>query len=204
MAEMTFNLNGIWKCFSQTGNETLSLSVYQGNPSLVMFRRGTESNRPVVKMTLSAAACIKLVQLLKKLMDSQPDTRSPFTQMTFNKESRQYEQATNFVFYKDDKRCYGVEITNKLNPTPTRFVFKCASTFSTGAESMTDEQKSNLAMLELIQVFENMPMFTIASRFNMEPPQRGGRSKKSGGGNYRQQSRDPYGSSGSESDNVFG
>lgn len=204
MAEMTFNLNGIWKCFSQTGNETLSLSVYNGNASIVMFRRGTESNRPVVKMSLSPAACIKLIQILKKLMESQPDTRSPFTQMTFNKESRQYEQATNFVFYKDDKRCYGIEVSNKLNPTPTRFVLKCASTFSTGAESMTDEQKSHLAMLELIQVFEKMPDYVIASRFNMEPPQRGGRGKKGGGGGYRQQSRDPYGSSGSESDNVFG
>ena len=209
MADMTYNFNGLWKAFSSTGNETLSLSVYQGAASLVMFRRGTDSKRPVAKMSLGGAAVIKLKDILKSLMDAQPDTRAPFVQLIFNKESRNYEQATNFVFFKDDKRCFGVEVSNKLNPTPVKIMFKCANTFSTGAESMTDEQKSILALRELIQILEvEIPQAMLLSRFNMELPQRRGYGKNGGKGGYRNSgggSKDPYAGSESGGDeNIFG
>lgn len=207
MADMTYNFNKLWSGYSQTGNETLNLSVYQGMASLVMFRKNSESKRPVVKMTLGGAAVIKLRDILRNLMDAQPDTRLPFVQMTFNKESRTYEQATNFVFFKDEKRCYGIEISNKLNPTPVKVMFKCPTTFSTGAESMTEEQKSVLGLREFLEVMTTLPIALLLSRFNLEPIQRKsyGKGKGGNGGGYRSQSRDPYGSSGgSEEDNVFG
>lgn len=207
MADMQYNFNGLWKGYSQTGNETLSISVYMGNASITMFRKGSDSRQPVVKMNLSMAAIIKLNDIIKQLIDAQPDTRSPFVQMTFNKESRNYEQATNFVFFKDERRCFGVEISNKLNPTPVKIMFKCASTFSTGAESLTEEQKSLLGIREFLKTLELLPITLLLSKFNYEAPQRRGgygKNKGGGGGNYRSQSRDPYGASGSEEDNVFG
>lgn len=207
MAENQYNFNSLWRAFSQTGNETLQISVYQGAASFVMFRRGTESKRPVVKMGISLAAIIKLVELLKSLMDAPPDTRSPFVQLQFNKESRVYEQATNFVFFKDEKRCYGLEVSNKLNPNPVKIMFKSPSTFSTGSESMNDEQKSLLGLKELIFLLEKqLPQAVLLSRFNMEPRQQrqGGYGNRGGKGGYRSKggAKDPYG--GAEDDNVFG
>ena len=204
-----FNLNGLWKFFSQTGNENVSISVYNGVASLVIFRKNTENRRPAVKMNMSLAMCLKIADLLKTLLDAQPDTRCPFIKMQFNKEARNYEQATSFVFFKDDKRCYGIEVTNRQITTPIRIMLKSASTFTTGNEPMTDEQKSVLAVRELITILtQQIPMALLLSRFNMETPQRnGGNGRPSGGGNYPRRdnggSRDPYGS-GSEEDSVFG
>lgn len=215
MDKLKFNTNGLWKAFSQTGNETLSISLYQGAASIVMFKKGSESRRPVVKMTLSIAACLKITDILKTLLDAQPESRQPFVQMAFNKENRTYEQTTSFVFFKDDKRCYGIEISNKFIPTPIKIMFRCPSTFASGSEPLTDEQKSILAVREFMTILtDQIPVAMLLSRFNMDPlPQRGGNGgggggQRSGGGNYQRRdnggSRDPYGSSGSEEDSIFG
>lgn len=202
--EPTYNFNALWKAYSQTGNETLQLSVYQGTASLVMFRKGSESRRPVVKMSLGLSSIIKLADILKILLDAQPDTRAPFVQMNFNKETRTHEPATNFVFFKDDKRCYGVEISNKLNPVPVKIMFKCPNTFSTGSEAMTDEQKSVLGVRELITWLENMVTALFLSRWNVESMnQKPKPNGQNGGYQRRSGSQDPYSGAAAGSDDIF-
>ena len=201
----------MWKSFSITGNETISLSVYQGSASLVVFKKGSESRRPVVKMTLTIASCLKIADILTQLLDAQPETRQPFLQMSFNKETRAYEQNTSFVFFKDERRCYGLEISNRAIPTPIKILFKCPATFSTGSEALSDEQKSQLAVRELIIILrDQIPQAMLLSRFNMEPIQKGGPRS---GGTYRRKNadsgrsnQDPYSSPSPSggSDEIFG
>jgi hypothetical protein len=193
-----YNLNSLWRAFSQTANETLSFSVYNGTASIVMFKKGSESRRPVVKMNLSVPALLMMGDILKSLLDAQPGTRLPFVQMSFNKEGRTYEQATSFVFYKDDKRTYGIEISNKFIPTPVKVPLRCSATFSRGAEPLTDEQKSQYAVRELIKLCnEQLPEAMLLSRFNMEQPTgnsngNGGYRNRNGGGNNGGQNRGGY------------
>lgn len=205
--EPTYNFNSLWRAFSHTGQETLQLSVFQGNVSMALFRRGTESRRPVAKLGLSVAGLLQMQDILKTLIDSPPDTRMPFSSITFDRETRKYDIASTFVFFKDDKRCYGVEISNKMNPNPVKIMFKCANTFSTGSESMTEEQKSLFGIRELLAWFQHCMDAILLSRWNMENPakqrqnggnqQRGGYQRNNGGGSH-----DPY-SKASEDDTLF-
>jgi hypothetical protein len=102
--------------------------------------------------------------------------------MEFDKETRVYKPKTNFVFFKDEKRCYGVEISSKFITTPAKFVFKAPATFTTGTEPLTDEKKSLLAVKALDQLFGTvLPMANLLSRLNMEPPAQ--RQRYTGGNN---------------------
>lgn len=169
MQDNKFNLNGLWRLYSQTGNETLSLSVFNSTASIVVFKKGTESRKPSVKLNLSLPALRLMSNLLKLLKDAQPNTRQPFVSQRFDKESREYRADTSFIFFKDDKRCYGIEISNKFIPTPIKFVFRAPATFSKGSEPLSDEQKSLLGLEEFIYwVDVGLPQAMLLSRFNMD------------------------------------
>ena len=205
----TYNFNGIYRAFSKSGEETLSVSIFRGTASFVVFKKGGDK-RPVVKVPLPLAACLKIGDDIEKLLAAQPETRIPFVQLSFNKEARTFETEATLVFFKDDRRCYGVEITSKQLTTPVRFYFKCPSTMSSGNEAMTDEQKSQLGLRELkMVILSQIPAALMLSRFNMEtmPNRNGGGNTNRGGGGYQQRpagSRDPYSSGGSEEDSIFG
>lgn len=204
MQENKYNFNNLWRTFSQTGNETLSISVYNGTASLVVFKKGSESKRPAVKMNLGYSSIRLIWNILRSLKDAQPGTRSPFVQRMFNKESREYDQATSFVFFKDEKRCYGVEVSNKFIPTPIKFTFKCGATFSKGSEPLNDEQRSLLALEELIYWMsdQGLPHAIMLSKFNLELSHGNGNN----GGNRQQYqrndgaSKDPFGQSNPDND----
>lgn len=164
-----YNLNGLWRLYSQTGNETLSLSVYNSTASIVVFKKGTESRKPSVKLNLSLPAMHLIASLLKMLKNAQPNTRQPFVSQKFDKDSREYRADTSFIFFKDDKRCYGIEISNKFIPTPIKFIFRAPATFSKGSEPLSDEQKSLLGLEEFLYWVEvGLPQAMLLSRFNMD------------------------------------
>ena len=144
-----FNLNQLWRQFSLTGNETLQVTAFNGTISLVMFRKGAENHKPAVKFTLSRCTQLDLVEILKKLQTDPPSSRIPLVQQRFNKDSRTYEINTQFVFVKDEHRCYSIEVSN--------------------------ERRSATAMKELIELFESVTReAALLSRFGMENT-RGGR-----------------------------
>lgn len=192
MQENTFNCNSLYRCFSRTSNETLQLSVYNNTVSLSIFRKNSENRQPIVKIPLCPEACIQIATILKTLLDAQPDTRIPYIHLVFNKETRSYEQYTTAVFFKDDKRCYGIEVSNRQYSTPMVFPIKSPSSFTTGNEPLNDEKKSTLGLKYLLQIFEtDIPLTRNLTRFNMRAPQRGNLTRKSGSG----PSKDPFGSS---------
>lgn len=194
-----FNLNGLWRATSVSGNESLSISVFNGVASLTMFKKASEQRTPSVKINLTRAVCMGLSDLIKKLIDAQPDTRLTFTQQAFNKETRTYETHTTFVFVKDEKRCYSIEITNKMLSTPAKFVLKCPATFALGSEPLTEEQRSLYELRSLHKfIASELSTATFLSRLNMETNQfsrnRAGGSSR---GSYRKDegSKDPYANS---------
>lgn len=206
MADNKYNFNRLWTAYSATGNETLSISVYNGASSFVMFKKGSETRTPAVKMNLSAEHMIALRDIIKNLLDGQPDTRCPFTQMEFDREARTYKPRTNFVFFKDEKKCYGVEISNKMITTPVKFMFRAPATFTVGSEPLTDEKKSLLALRALDKLLaDTLNMANLLSRFNMENPTRQRpNNRPSGGGNRDEGSKDPFrGASANNNDDVW-
>lgn len=208
--ENTFNCNSLFKCFSLTSNETLQVSVYNASASMSVFRKNSENRQPIIKMAMSPEACLKLVDVLKSLLDAQPETRIPFIQMVFNKESRNYEQYSTFVFFKDEKKCYGIEVTNRQYTTPIKFILKSPNTFTIGSEPMSEDKKSLLALRYLIQVFEHdVPLARNLTRFNMKSPM-SGRAQPTRRGNYSNpapapssHSNDPYGSEANSENETF-
>lgn len=193
-----FNLNQLWRQYSLTGNETLQVAAFNGTISLVMFRKGSENRKPAVKFTLSRCAQLDLVELLKKLQTDPPSSRIPLVQQRFNKDSRTYEIDTQFVFVKDEHRCYSIEVSNKYMPTPVKFPIKASATYSLGSEPLSDERRSATAMKELIELFESVTReAALLSRFGMENT-RGGSSNNGGyksrdnNNPNRGASRDPF------------
>lgn len=222
MASNSFNMNNLWRQFSLTGNETLSISAYNGSASLTMFRKGTDNRKPAIKFTLSRAMQLAMADRLEALLDAPPGTRSPIVQQRFSKENRTYEIDTQFVFVKDDKKCYSIEVSNKYVPTPVKFGIRCPSTFSFGSDALTDEQKSYYGMQELIDILRHqLPQACLLTR-DSDPnthARKGGSGNGNGGGNYQrrnnqqnsnysnsnsQGSRDPFENMSVEEDSVFG
>lgn len=205
MADNNYDLNGLYKIFSVSGQETLSLSVFSSLATLVVFRKGSQDRRPVVKFNITGAPAMCLSKLIKDLVASQPDTRMPFFQMNYNREQRTYERATSFVFFKDEKKCYGVEITNNVLSTPAKFMFKAPSTFAMGSEPMTEEQKSELGILEFRKQLDNLCIASLLSRFNMQKPMNRSNGNNNNRNNYnRPPSGDPYKNQPTSSEDVFG
>lgn len=213
MLENTYNCNSLFKCFSLTSNETFQLSVYNASASMSIFRKNSETRQPIIKVALSPEAILKIVDILKALIDSQPETRIPFIQMVFNKESRTYEQYSTFVFAKDEKKCYTIEVTSRQYTTPIKFVLKSPNTFTIGSEPLSDDKKSLLALRSLIQALEfDIPLARNLTRFNMKSPT-AGRAQPTRRGTYSGQapapsatSNDPYSAdltNGSDA-NLFG
>lgn len=218
---MALNLNNIWRQFSVTGNETLSLSAYGGAASLTMFRKGTDNRKPAIKFTLSRGMQLAMIDRLKALLDAPPGTRSPIVQLRFSKENRTYENDTQFVFVKDDKKCFSIEISNKFFPAPIKFNIRSPSTYSFGSEPLSDELKSRYGLEELIRFLEfDLPLACLLSR-DAETTQSHGRAannrRSPGTNNYLQKSsynsnsgntsgsRDPFdGTVALEEENVFG
>lgn len=200
-----FDGNGLFKLFSTTGNETLSVSVYNGLSSIVVFSKGSDSKRPKVKFNITGAPTLCLIKIVRELIQAQPDTRIDFYQMNYNRETRAYERLTTFVFFKDDKKCYGVEITNHLLSVPIKFMFKAASTFATDSSAMSEHQRSELGFLEFKQCLESLQNAILLSRIGYER-----NMMRSNGNKPRQASNgDPYRNSNSgnndqSSEDIFG
>lgn len=210
--ENQYNLNSLYKAYAKGNEDSLTISVFRGSASFVVFKKGSDSRRPAVKVPLSIAACLRISDILTKLMEAAPETRLPFVQMSYNKDARTFEQEATLVFFKDEKKCCGIEVSSKEMQTPIKFFMRSPSTFSTGNEPMTDEQKAQLGLRELkLVLLDQLPVAMMLGRFNMPTmPNRGGGN--GGGGGYSRPnnnngggSRDPYGSSsGSEEDSIFG
>ena len=178
----SYNLNRLFRLFSQSGEETLQLGVYNQVSSLVMFRKNTQDNRPVVKTSIDAAARVKLSGMLRELLEATPDTRLSYIQMQYNRDQKSYEPHTTFTFGKDEKNMIYVEVGNKILTPPIKFIFKCSNSFSLGADPLSDQEKSRLHVLSFLETLEKkLPYAELLSTWNMTNTPRGGGSNRGGG-----------------------
>lgn len=176
--ENTYNLNGLWQASSTGSQETLSISYYQGNASLVIFAKGggAGSKKPLVKIGLPAPAIIKLRSMLKQMLDAQPGTRKTFEQKIYDRDSKQFRLGTGLIFSKDEKRVFTLEVTNKSLQSAITFKLLAGNSFATDGNDLSDEERSKLKLLELIEILAGDYTARLLSRFNMQPYQRSGNS----------------------------
>lgn len=174
--ENTYNLNGLWQASSTGSQETLSISYYQGNASLVIFAKGggAGSKKPLVKIGLPGPAIIKLRSMLKQMLDAQPGTRKTFEQKIYDRDSKQFRLGTGLIFSKDEKRVFTLEVTNKSLQSAITFKLLAGNSFATDGNDLSDEERSKLKLLELIEVLAGDYTARLLSRFNMQPYQRSG------------------------------
>lgn len=176
--ENTYNLNGLWQASSTGSQETLSISYYQGNASLVIFAKGggAGSKKPLVKIGLPGPAIIKLRSMLKQMLDAQPGTRKTFEQKIYDRDSKQFRLGTGLIFSKDEKRVFTLEVTNKSLQSAITFKLLAGNSFATDGNDLSDEERSKLKLLELIEILAGDYTARLLSRFNMQPYQRSGNS----------------------------
>lgn len=187
--ENTYSLNAIVQAYSTTGNETLSLSYYGGNTSLVVFAKDG-SKKPLIKISLPQAAVIKLRAIIKQIIDAQPGTRMTFEQQIYDKDSKQFKLGSGIIFVKNDKRCIEIELTNRSLQSPLVFKLACPNSFAAEGNPLTDEERSKLQAQVWLETLNNDFMNRMNSRFNMPKPQgnsnyRSNNNGGSNGGNYR-------------------
>jgi hypothetical protein len=180
-----FDGNGLWRAYSATGNETISLSVYNGSASITVFKKGTDNRRPAVKMNLSKGAIIRIQEILLALEKAQPDTRTPFVKMLFDKEARTYQSDVSFGFGKDTRNCYYIDVQSKFITTPIKFAVRCANSWSMGNSALSDEDKSKYGLKELIETFRELPTCINLSRIDMERLPRNNNNHGGGNNSYR-------------------
>ena len=182
--ENTYNLNGLWQASSTGSQETLSISYYQGNASLVIFAKGggAGSKKPLVKIGLPGPAIIKLRSMLKQMLDAQPGTRKTFEQKIYDRDSKQFRLGNGLIFSTDEKRVFTLEVTNKSLQSAITFKLLAGNSFATDGNDLSDEERSKLKLLELIEILAGDYTARLLSRFNMQPYQR------SGNNNYQKRS----------------
>jgi hypothetical protein len=122
-----FDGNGLWRAYSATGNETISLSVYNGSASITVFKKGTDNRRPAVKMNLSKGAIIRIQEILLALEKAQPDcyyidVQSKFitTPIKFAVRCANSWSMGNSALSDEDKSKYGLkELIETFRELPT-------------------------------------------------------------------------------------
>jgi hypothetical protein len=187
-SQLSYVLNHIAKIFSRSGDETLSISTFAKQASLVCFRRGTQDNRPAIKTPLGDATRVKLIEILEKLLNSPPNTTESFIQLKFNRDLKTYENDTVYSWYRDDKSCFGVKISNRLINPEIDFIFRAPASFSVGGDTLTEQERSRLALIAFINTLKyEVPLALMLSTFNMPPrklarPNGYGRGNGGGGG----------------------
>ena len=180
-----FNTNAVWMTTSISGQETLTLSYYNGGCSLTVFPRGgSGSRKPLIKISLSSDGVIVLREALTRLLEAQPDTRESFEKSSYDKETRSSKVEATIVLVKDNKRNCLLELTGRGLHEPLSFKIMAAQSFSHNGTPFSEEERSRLKVRHLIDVLKNDYMTRMLSNFNADKRQFGGNNNNSKG-NYQ-------------------
>lgn len=186
--------NSLWSCSSREGDRFV-VSVYNGEATFTIFppkKNGQSSNRSFLRIPMSRAGILFIIDILKELREAPAGTCRPFVRVEWDKQNKVQKQGCTLRFSKDEQKCYHIEVTDKNN-APIKFSLQCARTFSDGnSTSLTDEKKSDLELRVLINFLSTeLPIHRANSRFGLAS-----RKKISGYG-----SSDSYSNSGNKNYN---
>ncbi len=177
----SYNLNQLWRLFSKERGDRIILNSFAQNTSFSVFSDKSQSKKPVVNIYLDIAANIKLVNLLKKLIGSTPNTRLSFVQMRWDPEKKASNVTGTIVFGKAEDGTMYLETSGPQCPVPIVFPFAPISHVDVEGRTTTPVENSEFAVLSLIKVLEvYAPMAELLSTWNYTPksnkPQTGGSS----------------------------
>lgn len=153
--KFAMNNRSLFRLYTKEMAETFNISVFNGAVSAVVFKRDSSEKGPIIRISLSSEACIKLAEICEKVITSSGPLRIPFTQISYNRDTRTYEPTANLVIFKDEKNMFGLEVTGAQHASPIVFSMKASNTFTIGNESLSDEEKSLLVMKHLAHVFRH-------------------------------------------------
>ena len=197
----TYNLNQLWRLFSTSRKERLMVATYGQISNLVIFSDEGQKKEPLIRMFLDGGTVAKLMELLKKLLDSPPNTRLSFLQMKWNRDAKSLVPSASFIFFRDEQNKAGIEVSGELLREPVKFYFELQNVFESEGARVTDTEATNLAIVHFIRILDRyLPVSEMLSTFNFSFKTSENKTNgNSGGGNY---SKPAYGG-GSSNDTLF-
>lgn len=169
--ENNYDLQRLWQLSNEHG-DNVSIGSYAGNASLVVFKKG--GNKPEIKLSLPVCYANEIKRLAKQLVGSNPGTKLPFIQMTYDSATKAYNKATMIIFEKNDKKQCSIELSAP-GVAAVKFEFRCRGVFTNGADPMSQEARSRAGVEEFIYVLDKqLPVAGLLTRFNLPKfPSRG-------------------------------
>ncbi len=165
-----YNLNQLWRLFSKERTERLILNSFAQSTSFSVFSDKSQVKKPLVNVYLDISANIKLVKLLKKLIESTPNTRLSFVQMRWDPEKRANTVTGTLVFGKSEDGTMYVEASGPQCPTPIVFPFVPLSNVDIEGRTPSQVENSEIAVRSLIKVLEvYVPTAELLSTWNYTP-----------------------------------
>lgn len=180
----SFNLNQIWRLFSKDRDARIILNSYNQSSSFNVFMDKTSngSKRPVVNVYLDMTANKKMVNLLKKLITSTPNTRLSFVQLRWDSEKKANNVTASLVFGKAEDGTYYLEASSPQQQTPVVFPFTPITNVEVEGKTNTPAENSEYAVGSLIRALDTyLPVAELLSTWNYQPGNK--QQQQRGGGN---------------------
>lgn len=181
MAENTYNLNGLYKLRSESGQSTLQFNCFNGTTSLAIFKGEFGSGNKPISIVINPIARKMLIDVLGEVMKGAPGAKQPIIFKKWNPDTKKREVVNIICPGKDENNVIYIEIKNG-NGAPEKFPLKGDKNLEKSAEVDSDGTRSKYeteALLSFMRV--HWETASLLSRFNMTPMSYGG---KKGGGNY--------------------
>jgi len=182
MAENTYNLNGLYKLRSESGQSTLQFNCFNGNTSLAVFRGEFGSGNKPTSITINAVARKMLIDIMTEVLKGAPGSKQPLIFKKWNNDIKKREVANILTVGKDENNVIYIEV-KAGNNAPEKFPLKGDKNLERSAEVDSDGSRSKTeaeALLAFMRI--HWETASLLSRFNMTPMSYGG--KKGGGNNY--------------------
>lgn len=181
--KLGFKVDSVYKLYPAKGDtRSVNIGAFQGNASFTIWD-SNQRGAPVQNIPFSREMVELFNRVLKKLLESQPNTTLTIEKPTYVKEGDQgkYVKDIFFKFHKNDKQTYSLEIASNKLSTPVVCSFR-TSAIDMGNGELDESAKSALAVKAFITFLTfDLPTVRVISMFNPKPRKfnNGG-----GGGSY--------------------
>ena len=172
-AQSKFNLGGVMVLREFQGSRTINLNAFSGGASFTIWD-SNQRGMPVDSISLSRSVSRMLIRTMKNIIKAQPNTNVTVAQSQWDKNQNGgkggWVKGNLFKFIKDDKQTYAMEVSTPKMEIPLKVAFR-GPKLTIDTDDLTDSQRSELALMDLIEVLEHdVPLIRLLSRLNMPKP----------------------------------
>lgn len=167
-----YNVNQLWRLFSKDRDARLTVGTFKQNTTFTVFRDnnpGGGNKGPIVRLYLDIAACEKMQDTLRKLLESAPNTRISFVQLRWDKDSRSNKISAVLVFGKAEDSTYYIEASGPDCSTPIIFPFTPIAQTEVDGKPDTPMESSTFSVRSLMKILQTyVPMAEMLTTWDLQ------------------------------------